>query len=217
MPPHFFWMLRSGDNNILSIAIIIIIIIPFMHTYTLFNLLSHVYQALLVYVYIHIYSYISSLTMWHKFIRVREREREMGKEGGIGVSLFETREARFRGVYKVFASTIMAGICLIWYYRLTNIPSSSSSAQGRWAWIGMFMAEVGFGLYWIITQSVRWSLIRFHPFKEKLSQRYTYFNIFYKVFINSLLLSFSFSPPIYSSYVVYLFLSYTVSYYYFCL
>ncbi|PON86296.1 hypothetical protein TorRG33x02_178620 [Trema orientale] len=95
------------------------------------------------------------------------------QEGGVEdpVVLFETRGARFRGVYKVFASTIMIGICLIWYYRLTNIPSSS--ALRTWlAWIGVFMAEVCFGLYWIITQSVRWSLLRFHPFKERLTKRF---------------------------------------------
>ncbi|GMN68343.1 hypothetical protein TIFTF001_037398 [Ficus carica] len=94
-------------------------------------------------------------------------------------ALFETREARFRGVYRVFASTIMVGICLIWLYRLMNIPRSRRDhdyddyhqTAGRWAWIGMFMAEIGFGLYWIITQSVRWNLTRFHPFKDRLSHR----------------------------------------------
>ncbi|EXB51025.1 Cellulose synthase-like protein E6 [Morus notabilis] len=107
----------------------------------------------------------------------------MGKQeqnNGEAVRLFETREARFRGIYRVFASTIMVGICLIWFYRLKNIIPRTTGyhddhqpAEGRrWAWIGMFMAEVGFGLYWIITQSVRWSLIHFYPFKERLSNRY---------------------------------------------
>ena len=40
----------------------------------------------------------------------------MGEEEGghVDVGLFETKEARFRGVYKVFASTIFGAICLIW-------------------------------------------------------------------------------------------------------
>ncbi|XP_062078928.1 cellulose synthase-like protein E6 [Humulus lupulus] len=104
----------------------------------------------------------------------------MGKEERDEVAvLYETRKARFRGALRVFSSTIMGGICLIWYYRLTNIiqslsssSSSSSSSNHRWAWIGMFMAELVFGFYWIITQSVRWTLIRFHPFKQRLSLRY---------------------------------------------
>ncbi|KAJ7963605.1 Cellulose synthase [Quillaja saponaria] len=84
--------------------------------------------------------------------------------------LFETKQAGFRGVYKMFASTIFVGICLIWLYRLTNIPRAGQ--QGRWAWFAMFMAELCFGLYWICTQSVRWNVVYQHPFKERLSHRY---------------------------------------------
>uniref|UniRef100_A0A2N9HIR4 Glycosyltransferase 2-like domain-containing protein n=1 Tax=Fagus sylvatica TaxID=28930 RepID=A0A2N9HIR4_FAGSY len=97
----------------------------------------------------------------------------MVKEGGgeeAILPLFETKEARFRGAYKVFASTVFVGICLIWVYRLTHIPSAGQ--HGRWAWIGMFMAELWFGLYWIITQSSRFSVIYNYPFKERLSYRY---------------------------------------------
>ena len=91
--------------------------------------------------------------------------------------LYERREARYKGVYRVFASTIMACICLIWSYRLINIPTSGSISsddlrpRGSSVWIGIFAAEIGFGFYWIITQSVRWSLVRFYPFKERLSTR----------------------------------------------
>ena len=40
----------------------------------------------------------------------------MGKEDGgeeALLPLFETKEARFRGAYKVFASTVFVGICLL--------------------------------------------------------------------------------------------------------
>lgn len=101
------------------------------------------------------------------------------KEGGEGedsttttttLPLFESKRARFRGIYGVFASTIFVGVCLIWVYRLTNIPRAGE--RGRWAWIGMLMAEFWFGLYWIITQSVRWSVTYRQPLKNRLSQRY---------------------------------------------
>ncbi|XP_062016037.1 cellulose synthase-like protein E6 [Rosa rugosa] len=99
------------------------------------------------------------------------------KEGGEGeesstttLPLFESKTARFRGVYRVFASTIFVGVCLIWLYRLINIPKAGE--RGRWAWIGMLMAEFLFGLYWIITQSVRWSVTYRQPLKNRLSQRY---------------------------------------------
>ncbi|KAL4618569.1 hypothetical protein ACB092_06G020300 [Castanea dentata] len=97
----------------------------------------------------------------------------MGKEGGgeeALLPLFETKEARFRGAYKVFASTVFVGICLIWVYRLTHIPRAGE--QGRWAWIGMFMAEILFSLYWIFTQSCRFKVVYNYPFKERLSNRY---------------------------------------------
>ena len=96
----------------------------------------------------------------------------MGKEDGgeeALLPLFETKEARFRGAYKVFASTVFVGICLIWVYRLTHIPRAG--VQGRWAWIGMFMAELWFDLYWILTQSCCVKVVYNYPFKERLSYR----------------------------------------------
>ena len=98
--------------------------------------------------------------------------REMGKEGGgeeALLPLFETKEARFRGAYKVFASTVLVDICLLWVYRLTHIPRAGE--QGRWAWNGMFMAELLFSLYWIFTQSCRFKVVYNYPFKERLSNR----------------------------------------------
>ena len=96
----------------------------------------------------------------------------MGKELGGGeeeLPLFETKEARFRGAYKVFVSTVFVGICLIWVYRLTHIPRAGE--KGRWAWIGMFMAELWFSFYWILTQSSRFKVVYNYPFKERLSYR----------------------------------------------
>ncbi|KAG5568036.1 hypothetical protein H5410_064946 [Solanum commersonii] len=36
----------------------------------------------------------------------------------------------------------------------------------------MFLAEVCFGFYWIITQSVHWNVIYTYPYKNRLSLRY---------------------------------------------
>ncbi|KAI4306233.1 hypothetical protein L6164_029525 [Bauhinia variegata] len=89
---------------------------------------------------------------------------------GKQVPLFESKEARFRLVYKLFASTIFAAICWIWVYRFTNIPRAGE--QGRWPWIAISMSELGFGLYWIITSCVRWKIVFHSPFKQRLSNRY---------------------------------------------
>lgn len=99
--------------------------------------------------------------------------REQGEEEEEEVlPLFETKEARFGVVYKLFACTIFAGICLMWVYRLTNIPHARDDEQaGRWAWIVLFMSELAFGFYWIITQSVRWRIVYQNPFKHRLLHR----------------------------------------------
>ncbi|MED6218597.1 hypothetical protein PIB30_028031 [Stylosanthes scabra] len=101
--------------------------------------------------------------------------REEGKEGDEvvvgGGPLFVTKEARYRGAYKVFASTILVSIALILFYRVTNIPTTTSATESL-AWIAMLVSEILFGLYWIITQSVRWRIAFQSPSKHTLLQRY---------------------------------------------
>ena len=86
--------------------------------------------------------------------------------------LFETKEAKGRLAFRLFSSSIFIGICLIWVYRLTNIPKAGD--KGRWVWIGMFIAELGFGFYWILTQAIRWNVVRYYPLKHRLSQRFVH-------------------------------------------
>lgn len=105
------------------------------------------------------------------------------------VPLFERKEARFKRVYRVFACTLLVGICLIWFYRLTNYSVQLPSSSGRrWVWLGMWMAEVCFGIYWILTQSVRWDVSYAQPHKDRLSQRLC-FTISLNIFIISSLTS----------------------------
>ncbi|KAF3659628.1 Cellulose synthase-like protein E1 [Capsicum annuum] len=93
----------------------------------------------------------------------------MGEET-LHLPLFESKEARGRNMYKLFALTVLVGICLIWLYRLINMPSRGET--GRLAWMLLFLAELCFGFYWIITQSARWHVIYQYPFKDRLSLRY---------------------------------------------
>lgn len=110
----------------------------------------------------------------------------MGEEERHG--LFETKEARFGGgVYKLFASTIFACIGLIWVYRVVNMPTwggyddDDDDEHGGmmmmnmmrwWAWATVFVCELVFGFYWIITQSARWRVVYQTPFPHKLSHRF---------------------------------------------
>ncbi|KAJ4799271.1 Cellulose synthase family protein [Rhynchospora pubera] len=85
-------------------------------------------------------------------------------------SLFATEHARGRAAYRLYACTILAGICLILYYRATHIPATWR--EGRGEWIGLSLAELWHAFYWVITQSARWKLVYRRTFKDKLSQRF---------------------------------------------
>ncbi|KAI8553032.1 hypothetical protein RHMOL_Rhmol06G0313800 [Rhododendron molle] len=96
-----------------------------------------------------------------------------GRNGGdeeAPLPLFETEVSKGKLAYRVYAVTVLIGICSIWVYRSINIPTAEE--HGRWAWIGMFMAELWFGFYWIITLSVRWNVTHRYPFKDRLINRY---------------------------------------------
>ncbi|XP_019193722.1 PREDICTED: cellulose synthase-like protein E6 [Ipomoea nil] len=95
----------------------------------------------------------------------REEEKQ-----SVELPLFETKPRKGNTAYKLFSLTVFFAICSIWFYRFTNIPTTGEA--GRWAWIGMFISEVLFGIYWIFTQSARWDVAYTSPFKERLSLRY---------------------------------------------
>ena len=73
-----------------------------------------------------------------------------------------------RSLYRFHAVTVFAGICLVLWYRATHVPAAGA---GRAAWLGMLAAELWFGFYWVITQSVRWCPIRRRTFKDRLAAR----------------------------------------------
>ncbi|XP_073002556.1 cellulose synthase-like protein E6 [Typha latifolia] len=97
-----------------------------------------------------------------------------GEEEG---ALFETKVAKGRKWYKLYTCSVFTGICMIWVYRATHIPIKDGEEEKKkmmmWAlWIGLFAAEIWFGLYWLLTQSVRWNPVYRHTYKERLSKRY---------------------------------------------
>ncbi|XP_059666571.1 cellulose synthase-like protein E1 [Cornus florida] len=93
----------------------------------------------------------------------------MGSDGYY-VPLFETERGKGRMMYRIFATSMFVCIVLIWVYRASHVPTWSE--DGRLGWMGLFGAELWFGLYWVVTQSVRWNLIFRRTFKDRLSLRY---------------------------------------------
>ncbi|XP_020109715.1 cellulose synthase-like protein E2 [Ananas comosus] len=93
-----------------------------------------------------------------------------------GSPLFETEVAEGIGRiwYKLHALSVFVGICGIWAYRALHIPNAEEEqeqGQGRWwAWIGLFGAELWFGLYWVLKQAVRWNPTYRRTFKARLSK-----------------------------------------------
>ncbi|KAK3123432.1 hypothetical protein QOZ80_8AG0630840 [Eleusine coracana subsp. coracana] len=84
--------------------------------------------------------------------------------------LFVTEKIGGRALYRLHAATVLAGIFLVLCYRAAHVPAAAGG--GRAAWLGMLAAELWFGFYWIITQSVRWAPVRRRTFKDKLHARY---------------------------------------------
>ncbi|KAL5548649.1 hypothetical protein UlMin_003880 [Ulmus minor] len=94
----------------------------------------------------------------------------MGKKGQQYLPLFETKRAKGRIKYRLFSVSIFVGICLILVYRVNHIPKPDE--DGRWVWIGLLVAELWFGFYWLLTQALRWNLVYRYTFKNRLSKRY---------------------------------------------
>ncbi|XP_019052682.1 PREDICTED: cellulose synthase-like protein E6 [Nelumbo nucifera] len=92
----------------------------------------------------------------------------MGVEGYL--PLFETEELKGRIAYRLYALSVLVCISLFLAYRVTHFPGKEE--DGRWAWIGMFGAELWFSLYWMINQSARWKPVIRRTFKDRLSQKY---------------------------------------------
>ncbi|XP_038690914.1 cellulose synthase-like protein E6 isoform X2 [Tripterygium wilfordii] len=84
--------------------------------------------------------------------------------------LFETKSVKGRVIYRPFAVTVFVGICLIWVYRASYVPKRGE--DGRWVWFGLLVAELWFGLYWLLAQALRWNQVHRCTFKDRLSQRY---------------------------------------------
>lgn len=94
----------------------------------------------------------------------------MEVRGGEGrLPLFETKVRKGRTWYRLYVLSLLLGICLVLVYRALHIPANGE--KGRWAWIGLFMAEIWFGFYWILTQSMRWNPVYHHTFKDRLLMR----------------------------------------------
>ncbi|CAM8985987.1 unnamed protein product [Rhodiola kirilowii] len=89
--------------------------------------------------------------------------------------LFETKPFRGRKLFRLYALSVFVGICFIGVYRVMNIQTMlqvGSSKLELWAWIGTFLSELWFALYWISTVVVRWNPIYRRSFNDRLSTRY---------------------------------------------
>lgn len=84
--------------------------------------------------------------------------------------LFETKEANGRRLYWFYALSMVVGISLTCIHRVSNFPQENGLK--RWAWTGIFMAELWFIAYWIITQFTRYHAVFRYTFKDRLTSRY---------------------------------------------
>lgn len=93
--------------------------------------------------------------------------------------LFETKSSKgIIPLFRLFAASIFVCRCLIFVYRLShtykrtkNEEEEEEEALGKWAWIGLFISELWFTLYWLLSVVVRWKPSYRRTFKDSLSLR----------------------------------------------
>ena len=95
---------------------------------------------------------------------------EMGNNDNL--PLFVTKSAKGSILFRFYTLLILIGICFIFLYRLIHIPAKEEA--GRWAWMGLFLSELWFCIFWFLTMVVRWNPIYRYTFKDRLSLRYEY-------------------------------------------
>ncbi|MFQ6634853.1 hypothetical protein Gotur_011150, partial [Gossypium turneri] len=86
------------------------------------------------------------------------------------VPLFETRQVKGRILFRCIAASILLGICFIVMYRIRYFPVGGKAE--RWTWIGLFLSELWFSFYWLLTTVCRWNAVIRIPFIHRLSQRF---------------------------------------------
>lgn len=89
--------------------------------------------------------------------------------------LFETKSGKGLVPSRLFVGSILACICSVFVYRVSNIPTGlvETDLGVRWtAWIGLFLAELWFSFCWLLNLVVRWKPIVRITHKHRLSQRY---------------------------------------------
>ncbi|XVE90172.1 hypothetical protein DITRI_Ditri20bG0056800 [Diplodiscus trichospermus] len=87
------------------------------------------------------------------------------------VPLFETRPVKGRIVFRLFAASVLVGICFIFMYRVRFFSVGSSKVE-IWSWFGLFMSELWFSFYWFLTTVPRWNSVHRVPYNDRLSQRF---------------------------------------------
>ncbi|XP_062088070.1 cellulose synthase-like protein E6 isoform X2 [Humulus lupulus] len=94
--------------------------------------------------------------------------------------LFETKSSKNCTQFRLFVGTMLVGICSIFVYRLWYMPLPTKE-EGvvliiriirLWAWIGVFLSELWFTLYWFVKIVVRWNPVYRHTFKDRLTLKY---------------------------------------------
>ncbi|CAO2835694.1 unnamed protein product [Amaranthus hypochondriacus] len=83
--------------------------------------------------------------------------------------LFETKQSKGRLIYRAFAISQFVAISGILLYRVTKKDEQSQAGLG---WMVVFVSEIWYAFYWILTQVLRWNCTYRYTFKDRLSLRY---------------------------------------------
>ncbi|KAE8684050.1 Cellulose synthase-like protein E1 [Hibiscus syriacus] len=84
--------------------------------------------------------------------------------------LFETRQLKGRILFRSVAASILLAISFVFLYRVRFFPVGGKVE--RWTWAGMFVSELWFTFYWLLTTVCRWNCVYRIPYIHRLSQRF---------------------------------------------
>ncbi|MCD7456037.1 hypothetical protein HAX54_030510 [Datura stramonium] len=80
------------------------------------------------------------------------------------------REWEFRSCAKLTAKVFRRAKRVV--ARGSYNGGENGGGSSRYGWLGMLGAELWFGFYWLLTQSLRWNRVHRHTFRDRLLLRY---------------------------------------------
>ncbi|XVF44665.1 hypothetical protein PTKIN_Ptkin02bG0142400 [Pterospermum kingtungense] len=72
--------------------------------------------------------------------------------------------------FKSFVTSILVGIYFVFIYKIRFFPAVGGKVE-RWSRIRLFLSELWFSFYWLLTRACRWNFVHHFIDNDRLCQR----------------------------------------------